>query len=97
MNVRELAVPGAWEVTPVVHTDTRGAFFEWFTDPGFTAFAGHRFDLRHTVNPLDPALDIAWPLADSDLTLSERDRAAPTFAQALADGLLPTWSPLPRP
>ncbi|MGB3355011.1 MAG: dTDP-4-dehydrorhamnose 3,5-epimerase [Mycobacterium sp.] len=194
MNVRELAVPGAWEVTPVVHTDTRGAFFEWFTDPGFTAFAGHRFDLRqancsvsqagvlrglhfadvppgqakyvtcvrgavfdvavdlrvgsptfgrwdavtlddssrrsvylseglghaflaleddstvmylcstgydpareHTVNPLDPALDIAWPLADSDLILSERDRTAPTFAQALDDGLLPTCSPLPRP
>lgn len=46
MNVRELTVPGAWEITPVVHTDSRGAFFEWFTDPGFTAFAGHRFDLR---------------------------------------------------
>ena len=39
-------MPGAWEVTPVVHADARGAFFEWFTDAGFTAFAGHRFDLR---------------------------------------------------
>lgn len=46
MTVRELSVPGAWEVTPVVHTDARGDFFEWFTDPEFTAFAGHRFDLR---------------------------------------------------
>lgn len=46
MKVRELAVPGAWEATPVVHADARGAFFEWFTDPGFTAFTGHRFDLR---------------------------------------------------
>ena len=28
-------------------TPTRaGVFFEWFTDPAFTAFAGHRFDLR---------------------------------------------------
>ncbi|MBB2989907.1 dTDP-4-dehydrorhamnose 3,5-epimerase [Mycolicibacterium iranicum] len=46
MNVRELAVPGAWEVTPVVHADPRGAFFEWFTDDGFTSMTGHRLDLR---------------------------------------------------
>ena len=29
-----------------MHADARGAFFEWFTDPEFTALAGHRFDLR---------------------------------------------------
>lgn len=46
MTARELTVPGAWEITPALHADTRGVFFEWFTDPGFTAFAGHRFDLR---------------------------------------------------
>lgn len=46
MEVRELAVSGAWEITPQLHTDSRGAFFEWFTDRGFSAFAGHRFDLR---------------------------------------------------
>ena len=46
MKFRELAVPGAWEITPQVHTDSRGAFFEWFTDSAFTEFAGHRFDLR---------------------------------------------------
>lgn len=46
MKVRELAVPGAWEITPALHADSRGLFFEWFTDPGFSAFAGHRFDLR---------------------------------------------------
>ncbi|HYZ69838.1 MAG TPA: dTDP-4-dehydrorhamnose 3,5-epimerase [Mycobacterium sp.] len=46
MKARELAVPGAWEITPAVHTDARGLFFEWFTDSAFTAFAGHRLDLR---------------------------------------------------
>lgn len=46
MNARELAVPGAWEITPALHTDSRGLFFEWFTDAGFSAFAGHRFDLK---------------------------------------------------
>lgn len=46
MQVRELAVPGAWEITPKLHGDSRGIFFEWLTDKGFTAFAGHRLDVR---------------------------------------------------
>ncbi|MEZ0362438.1 dTDP-4-dehydrorhamnose 3,5-epimerase [Mycobacterium sp. pUA109] len=46
MTARELAIPGAWEITPRLHADSRGVFFEWFTDREFTGFAGHRFDLR---------------------------------------------------
>ena len=188
MKARELAVPGAWEITPQVHTDTRGMFFEWFTDTAFTDFAGHRLDLHqancsvsaagvlrglhfaqlppsqakyvtclhgavfdvivdirtgsptfgtwdavmldarthrsvylseglghaflalednstvmylcsagyapgreHTINALDPALNIAWPTIHGQPSLSERDRQAPTLAQVQAAGLLPTW------
>ena len=188
MKARELAVAGAWEITPQVHTDSRGLFFEWFTDSGFTEFAGHRLDLRqancsvssagvlrgvhfaqlppsqakyvtcltgsvfdviidirvgsptfgkwdavalddqhhrsvylseglghaflaleddstvmylcsaeydpgreHTINALDPALDIAWPAVDGQPVLSDRDRDAPSLAQAKSAGLLPTW------
>jgi len=46
MAFRELAIPGAWEITPTVHGDSRGGFFEWFTGTGFTEMTGHRFDLR---------------------------------------------------
>ena len=46
MKARELAVPGAWEITPEIHADARGLFFEWFTDAEFTDFAGHHFDLH---------------------------------------------------
>jgi dTDP-4-dehydrorhamnose 3,5-epimerase len=46
MKVRELDIPGAWEITPTVHGDSRGLFFEWLTDRGFTGFAGHRLDVR---------------------------------------------------
>ncbi|MEI7715164.1 MAG: dTDP-4-dehydrorhamnose 3,5-epimerase [Mycobacterium sp.] len=46
MGVRELAVPGAWEITPTIHGDSRGMFFEWLADREFTAFAGHRLDVR---------------------------------------------------
>jgi len=187
VTVRELAVPGAWEITPQTHADSRGLFFEWFTDSAFTEFAGHRLDLRqancsvsaagvlrgvhfaqlppsqakyvtclhgsvfdvvldirvgsptfgkwdavvlddrarrsiyiseglghaflalednstvmylcsapyapgreHTINALDPALGIDWR-TDGELTLSDRDREAPTLAEVQAAGLLPTW------
>lgn len=46
MKVRELAIPGAWEITPTIHGDSRGLFFEWLSDRGFTGFAGHRLDVR---------------------------------------------------
>ena len=46
MSSRELAVPGAWEITPAVHSDSRGRFFEWFTDSEFTEITGHRLDLH---------------------------------------------------
>lgn len=46
MKVRDLDIPGAWEVTPIVRGDSRGLFFEWLTDRGFSSFAGHRLDVR---------------------------------------------------
>jgi dTDP-4-dehydrorhamnose 3,5-epimerase len=46
MKVRELDIAGAWEITPGIHGDSRGLFFEWLTDRGFTGFAGHSFDVR---------------------------------------------------
>jgi dTDP-4-dehydrorhamnose 3,5-epimerase len=46
MKVRELDIPGAWEITPQLHGDSRGVFFEWLTEHDFTAFAGHRLDVR---------------------------------------------------
>ncbi|WP_406817621.1 dTDP-4-dehydrorhamnose 3,5-epimerase [Mycobacterium sp. M23085] len=189
MEVRELKIPGAWEITPTVHGDSRGHFFEWLTDKGFRSFAGHRLDVRqancsvssagvlrglhyaqvppsqakyvtcvrgsvfdvvvdirvgsptfgqwdsvllndsehrtiylseglahgflalqdnstvmylcsaeynpqreHTICATDPALAIDWPLVDGAVpNLSDRDAAAPSFEEARASGLLPTW------
>jgi dTDP-4-dehydrorhamnose 3,5-epimerase len=188
VKARELSIRGAWEITPQIHPDSRGLFFEWFTDSAFTDFAGHRFDLQqancsvssagvlrgvhfaqlppsqakyatclsgsvfdvivdirvgsptfgkwdavtldardrrsvyiseglghaflaldddstvmylcsagyapgreHTINALDPALDITWPSSVGDPVLSDRDREAPSLAEVRAAGLLPTW------
>jgi dTDP-4-dehydrorhamnose 3,5-epimerase len=46
MEARALEIAGAWEITPAVHPDSRGLFFEWLTDRGFAEFAGHRLDVR---------------------------------------------------
>jgi dTDP-4-dehydrorhamnose 3,5-epimerase len=46
MHARELDIAGAWEITPRLHPDSRGLFFEWLTDRGFTGLAGHRLDVR---------------------------------------------------
>lgn len=45
MNVRELAVAGAWEFTPKQHGDDRGLFLEWMQEATLTATIGHRFRL----------------------------------------------------
>lgn len=44
---------------------------------------------EHGVTPFDPELGIAWP-RDVPPVLSPKDEAAPTLAQALAAGALPT-------
>ncbi|WP_205876505.1 dTDP-4-dehydrorhamnose 3,5-epimerase [Mycobacterium camsae] len=189
MKVRELKIPGAWEITPTIHGDPRGMFFEWLTDKGFNDFAGHSLDVRqancsvsaagvlrglhfaelppsqakyvtcvrgavfdvvvdiregsptfgqwdsvllddqdrrtvyiseglahgflalqdnstvmylcsteynprreHTICATDPAIGVDWPLVDgAPASLSDRDAAAPSFADVRASGLLPTW------
>ncbi|ODQ83769.1 dTDP-4-dehydrorhamnose 3,5-epimerase [Dietzia alimentaria] len=45
MQLRELSVSGAWEITPRQISDDRGVFHEAFTDETFRRMTGHRFDL----------------------------------------------------
>jgi dTDP-4-dehydrorhamnose 3,5-epimerase len=45
MEIRELRVPGAWELTPRQHGDDRGVFLEWFTSDSFRRTTGHDFTL----------------------------------------------------
>jgi len=46
MMARELAIAGAWEITPDLHDDDRGLFYEWFTQRDFAEVTGHRFELH---------------------------------------------------
>jgi dTDP-4-dehydrorhamnose 3,5-epimerase len=188
MKVRELAIPGAWEFTPVQHGDPRGVFLEWYRAEPVTEAVGHPLELvqtnhstsrrgvlrgihyadvppsqakyvycpqgafldvvvdirvgsptygqwdavrldevdrravylseglghaalalsddsaliylcssgynpgrEHGVHPLDPALELPWP-CDIDPVLSDKDAAAPTLAEASAQGVLPSYA-----
>lgn len=46
VEVRALAIEGAWEFTPILRSDDRGAFLESFTASSFLRAVGHEFDLR---------------------------------------------------
>ncbi|MFC8599335.1 MULTISPECIES: dTDP-4-dehydrorhamnose 3,5-epimerase family protein [unclassified Isoptericola] len=46
MRFRELAVPGAYEITPQQFGDPRGVFLEWFKAGPFADAVGHPLDLQ---------------------------------------------------
>lgn len=46
MQIRELAVTGAYEITPVLREDDRGVFLEWYRFDRLTEAVGHPLDLR---------------------------------------------------
>jgi dTDP-4-dehydrorhamnose 3,5-epimerase len=46
---------------------------------------------EHGLDPLDPALGLPWP-ADVEAVLSDKDRTAPSLAEAEAAGMLPTYA-----
>ncbi|MFI7544412.1 dTDP-4-dehydrorhamnose 3,5-epimerase family protein [Actinoplanes sp. NPDC049599] len=45
MKIRPLTIEGAYEVTPVQHHDSRGAFLEWYRFDALAAAVGHPLDL----------------------------------------------------
>lgn len=45
MHIRELAISDAFEITPIQHTDDRGAFLEWLKLPTLEEVLGHPFNI----------------------------------------------------
>ncbi len=46
MQIRELKIPGAFEITPRQFTDERGVFLEWYRFDRLAEVVGHPLDLR---------------------------------------------------
>jgi dTDP-4-dehydrorhamnose 3,5-epimerase len=188
VQIRELAVPDAYEITPAQYSDDRGVFLEWYRFDRLAEAVGHPLDLRqgntsvsrrgvvrgihfadvppgqakyvtavrgavidfaidirvgsptfgtwdsvllddvdrraiylaeglghcfvaltddatvsylvsdvyrpaaeHGITPLDEQISLELPFSRDELVLSEKDLAAPTLDEALAQGLLPIW------
>ncbi|MCV7421647.1 dTDP-4-dehydrorhamnose 3,5-epimerase [Mycobacterium yunnanensis] len=94
---------GRWDSVLLDDRDHRSVYLSEGLAHGFLALeddstvsylcsAGYSPEREHTICPTDPAVGVDWPLVDGVApTLSERDAAAPTLADVLAAGLLPTW------
>lgn len=96
---------GTWDSVLLDDVDRRCVYLPEGMGHGFLALADSSLvsylvstpydpSREHTVNPLDPRLAIEWPTTDRDgrpleLTLSDRDRTAPSLAEVQAQGLLP--------
>lgn len=46
MQIRELAIPDAYEITPIQRADDRGVFLEWYRYDLLAEAVGHPLDLR---------------------------------------------------
>ena len=46
MKIRELAIPDAYEITPIQHEDSRGVFLEWYRFDSLGEIVGHSLELR---------------------------------------------------
>jgi len=96
---------GTWEAVRLDEASRRSLFvaeglghaFMALTDDATVLYlcsTGYSPNREHGVNPLDPEIGIAWPLADLDgasPVLSQKDAAAPSLAEALAAGQLPHY------
>jgi dTDP-4-dehydrorhamnose 3,5-epimerase len=46
VQIRELSIPHAFELTPRQHADDRGVFLEWYRSDRLQEMVGHALDLR---------------------------------------------------
>ncbi|MEU5987393.1 dTDP-4-dehydrorhamnose 3,5-epimerase family protein [Spirillospora sp. NPDC047418] len=92
---------GRWDATRLDQEDFRAMYLPVGVGHAFVALAddtvmsylmSESYVAEHelAVSPLDPALGLPIP-AGAEVVLSDRDRAAPTLAEAAAAGVLPDY------
>lgn len=92
---------GQWDAVRLDDVDRRAVYLSEGLGHGFCSLtddatltyacsSGYNPPAEHVVHPNDPELAIDWQVASP--TLSARDAAGPTLAQARAAGLLPDYA-----
>lgn len=93
---------GQWEGVLLDTLDRRAIYLSEGLGHGFCALEdastvmylcseGYSPSREREVHPLDPAIGIDWGLPVEDLSLSAKDEAAPTLADAARSGRLPRY------
>lgn len=90
-----------WEAVQLDETERHAVFLEHGLGHGITALtdtatavylctSSYTPTADHEVNPMDPEIAIAWP-EDTAAILSAKDADAPSLADAMRSGILPTY------
>lgn len=66
------------------------------TTVGYLVSEVYNAPREHGISPLDPAIGLEFPIPLDELVLSDKDRDAPTLAEALAAGTLPSHADVLR-
>lgn len=93
---------GSWEAVRLDDQNRRSIFIAEGLGHAFMALADectvaylcstpYTPGVEHGVHPLDPAVGIGWP-DGAEPVLSEKDAAAPSLAEALDRGMLPSYA-----
>jgi dTDP-4-dehydrorhamnose 3,5-epimerase len=93
---------GVWDAMRLDPVDFRAVYLPEGLAHGFVALeddsvvsylcsTGYSPGAERGINPLDGNLGLPWP-ADVPAVLSEKDTAAPTLAEALSTGVLPSYA-----
>lgn len=94
---------GTWDSVLLDDRDRRAIFLSEGLGHAFVALTDdatvsylvtdvYRPGAEHGVHPLDPEIGLVFPEDAGELLLSEKDRDAPSLAEAAAAGLLPDWA-----
>lgn len=92
---------GQWEAVELDSESRRGLYLAEGLGHGFCALTDsvtvgylcsepYAPSREHGIHPLDEQLALPWPDGNESV-LSPKDAAAPSLAEAMASGLLPTW------
>jgi dTDP-4-dehydrorhamnose 3,5-epimerase len=94
---------GSWEAVTITAQDRNAILLDVGLGHAFVALEEgttvtylvtdhYKPQAEHAINPQDPDLGLEFPFSGDELLVSAKDREAPSFADALSSGMLPTWA-----
>ena len=94
---------GTWEAVTITAQDRNAILLDVGLGHAFVALEEgttvtylvtdhYKPQAEHAINPQDADLGLEFPFSGQELLVSTKDRDAPSLADALSGGMLPTWA-----